>query len=763
MCKTTETNTASSKWASVIATLLCLISLVLVFPGTGLASSVLLDWDPSTDADLAGYKVYYQANSQNLPFAGTGATEGSAPIDVGKVTTFTVDGLDPNANFYFAVTAYNSTGTESVYSNIIEIKESVPPAVSIISPANASKVSGVVAVQANASDNVGVTRVDFFVNGVQVAEVPSAPFTFSWDTTSLTSGSYTLSAKAYDAAGNAGDSSILSVTVNGDVTPPNVALSAPAPGSAVSGTVNVSASAQDASGVTRLELYLDGTLLLTGNQSTASYSWNTLAVSNGTHTLSAKAYDAAGNVGSSPNLTVTVYNDTTAPTVSVVAPSTGSSLSQTATVLISAGDDVGVTKVDYYLDGVLQASAANLPYNFSWNTLSSANGSHTLSAKAYDAAGNIGQSASVAVTVFNDTTSPTVSITSPGAGSTASLLSTVSVSASDNVGVTRVEYYLNGTLQGTSTTAPYSFSWNTLGNPNGSYTLTAKAYDAAGNVGQSAGVAVTVFNDTTAPTVAIASPGTGSTLSQTATVQVSASDNVGVTKVEYYLNGILQGTATAAPYSFTWNTLSAVNGSYTLTAKAYDAAGNIGSSTPVTVSVFNDLQAPTVGSFTLPANANSTTVAVSGLTASDNVGVTGYLITESATAPSAAATGWKASAPTSFSFAGTGLRTAYAWAKDAAGNVSSAKSASVLIDTTLPTIKSMSLSRSSNSVNVKASATDNVGVTRFQLYLDGVLKTEVASGSLSYTLAVSSGSHTATVKAYDAAGNTRSQSVNFYR
>lgn len=83
-----------------------------------------------------------------------------------------------------------------------------------------------------------------------------------------------------------------------------------------------------------------------------------------------------------------------------------------------------------------------------------------------------------------------------------------------------------------------------------------------------------------------------------------------------------------------------------------------------------DTTSPTVNSFTLPATATSLTVPVTGLSASDNVGVIGYLISESATKPTASAVGWSATAPTSFTFSSAGARTAYAWAKDAAGNVS---------------------------------------------------------------------------------------------
>jgi len=103
-----------------------------------------------------------------------------------------------------------------------------------------------------------------------------------------------------------------------------------------------------------------------------------------------------------------------------------------------------------------------------------------------------------------------------------------------------------------------------------------------------------------------------------------------------------------------------------------------------------DTTAPTVSAFTLPTTASSLAVAISSLTATDNVGVTGYLVTESSTAPSASATGWSSTVPTTFTFSAAGSKTAYAWAKDAAGNVSAAKSATVTI--TLPNTTSYTVS-----------------------------------------------------------------------
>jgi subtilisin family serine protease len=184
-----------------------------------------------------------------------------------------------------------------------------------------------------------------------------------------------------------------------------------------------------------------------------------------------------------------------------------------------------------------------------------------------------------------DVTAPTVSLTAPTSGSTVSGTATVSASALDNIGVSRVEFYENGTLMYTGTVTPFGFSWDTTDVVNGTYTLSAKAYDTAGNAGQSGNVIVTVANDLIAPIVSLTAPVSGSTVSGTVTISASALDNVGVSKVEFYENGTLMYTGTAAPYSFDWNTTAVANGAYTLVAKAYDAAGHAGQSGNVAVTV----------------------------------------------------------------------------------------------------------------------------------------------------------------------------------
>jgi hypothetical protein len=101
-----------------------------------------------------------------------------------------------------------------------------------------------------------------------------------------------------------------------------------------------------------------------------------------------------------------------------------------------------------------------------------------------------------------DTTAPSTSITSPAGGATVGGTTTISASASDNVGVSKVEFYSGTTLLGTDTSSPYSFDWNTSAVANGTYSLTTKAFDAAGNTATSAAVSVTVNNTTGSCTTA---------------------------------------------------------------------------------------------------------------------------------------------------------------------------------------------------------------------------------------------------------------------
>jgi hypothetical protein len=125
----------------------------------------------------------------------------------------------------------------------------------------------------------------------------------------------------------------------------------------------------------------------------------------GTHYFRAQRYGGSGT--DYYYMTVTVAAgpaDTVAPTVSVTAPSNGATVGGTTAITASASDNVGVTSVSFYIDSTLVGSDTSSPYSYSWATTSYANGAHSIYAKANDAAGNVGTSSTISVTVSNTVT-----------------------------------------------------------------------------------------------------------------------------------------------------------------------------------------------------------------------------------------------------------------------------------------------------------------------------------------------------------------------
>src|SRR5262249_19112401 len=482
--------------------------------------------------------------------------------------------------------------------------DTTPPSVSITAPLSGATVSGsAVTVSAAAADNVGVVGVQFQLDGVNLgSEVTTQPDSATWNTTATPDGSHTLTAMARDAAGNQTTSNPISVTVANatpppppsDTIPPTVSITAPASGATVSGSVVVSAVASDNIGVVGVQFKLDGANL-GAEDTSAPYSvvWNTVQTSNGTHTLTAVARDAAGNQTHSAVANVTVNKpDITAPAVSIITPSSGASVSGSSVMVsASATDNIGVAGVQFQLDGAaLGAEDTVPPFSIMWNTTQTPNGSHTLKAVARDAAGNQTTSAGVVVTVNNDTMPPAVAITAPLAGSTVSSNATVSASASDNVGVVGVQFKLDGLSIGSEIqAAPWLFFWNSTQATNGVHTLSAVARDAAGNQTTSAGITITVNNgsDATPPVVVLTSPQADESLSGLVTVSATASDDRGVVGVQFAVDGINLGPEdTSSPYRIVWDTTKAVSGTHKVKATARDGAGNQ-SMVEVTVSVSN--------------------------------------------------------------------------------------------------------------------------------------------------------------------------------
>jgi hypothetical protein len=386
-----------------------------------------------------------------------------------------------------ALDAARNAGVSSLIT--VTVLDQTPPTVSLTAPASGSLQRGSVAMAASASDDVAVSRVEFLVDGVRIATASAAPWTASWDSTAVADGPHGIATSAYDAAGNSSVSPVVTITT--DNTPPAVAVAAPAAGALVSGNVALGATVSDASGISRVDYYLDGSVLIASSTASPfSAAWSSATAADGVHSLSARASDLAGNSASSPAIAITV--DNSLPQVTLTSPAAGSVIVANTTLSATASDVSGISRVDFYLDGAtVVASVASTPYMATWNSSSTVEGAHSISATAVDRAGNSASSAPVNIQV--DRTGPAIVVTSPANGGTvpAGTTVTITASASDPSGVANVQFFVNGALKCTVTSAPYTCAWALPKTKRVTYSLTAKGVDVANNAATSAAVTVT--------------------------------------------------------------------------------------------------------------------------------------------------------------------------------------------------------------------------------------------------------------------------------
>jgi subtilisin family serine protease len=690
----------------------------------------------------------------------------------------------------------NSADHDDLVFAVGQDPDPTPPTVAITSPVEGATVEGSLLITTAASDNFGVQRVELYAGSTLLTTDTQAPYLWSWATRTLPNGPYTLTAKAYDVAGNVSVSTV-NVVVDNDFTPPSTpVILSPAAGATLSGTVSLQVAASDNRQVTKVEFFVDGALIGTDTATPFALAWDSASVFNGGHTLSVKAHDAAGQSAVSAPVTFEASNagiarydpvltaplcdtvadrcdtrglvkgrgfyygpelhapntldecidgartesqaesvsririlredgtalaagkrvrievdvvvdnslslnyarldlyaatDATHPSwnyittlrpsapgaqtlsteyvlpagslqavraafnlvngpgacaespteasfndrddlafvvaqetdpvppaqAALTAPANGATLTGTVLLSATASDNFGVVAVDFYDGQTLIGSDGTEPYGVYWDTRSAANGSHTLTVRARDLAGNVKASQPVTVTTDNDFTAPGVSLTAPAPGIKVTGSVLISANATDNLGVARVEFFVDGTLVGTDTAAPYAVSWNSSSMASGNHTLTARAYDAVGNMETSAQVQVTSVPELTPPTVSITSPISGALIVGPVTLSVNATDASGVARVEFFVDGVLLASDTTAPYAMDWDSSAWANGSHTLTARAYDRLDNLATSAGVAVStnqagtaVYDSvLRVPRCAT---PTNVCDTTTLVSG-------------------------------------------------------------------------------------------------------------------------------------------------------
>jgi hypothetical protein len=236
-----------------------------------------------------------------------------------------------------------------------------------------------------------------------------------------------------------------------------------------------------------------------------------------------------------------------------------------------------------------------------WPTTHVPDGTYTLQSVVTDAAGDVAYSQGVPITVDN---ALTTSVLNPSSGSWVSgsqvVLDAGASESTAGVGVSNVEFHLTGgslydTPVATGTSSPWGWyaMWDSTKVPDGTYTLNSVAYNTAGTKAYSA--AATIIVENTPPATSVLVPSSGASVSGTKVLfDASVPSNVGVTKVEFHLTGgtlnnalVATGSPTAYGWAVFWDSTTVPDGTYTVQSDAYDGAGNVGISAPISLTVAN--------------------------------------------------------------------------------------------------------------------------------------------------------------------------------
>ena len=286
--------------------------------------------------------------------------------------------------------------------------DSIHPNVVIIEPASGQTVSGDVFIDALATDNSGIDRVEFFINADLIYIDSIGPdYNYTWITDTFPDDQdYIISLVGYDLVDNEGPSTPITVHLdNYDNISPSGSILYPYAGQSVSEIETISVYAEDNDEVSQVEFYIDNVPVYTDTEEPYEYDWDTSAEAEDlNHIVGAKIADLSGNIFEVPSVSVYVNNipnDTSPPIVVISSPTNGQTVAGTVNFTVLANDDSGISLVEFFIDGESIATTEEAPYTYLWDTTLGHNDPHALSARAVDVAGNISFAQPILVQVNN--------------------------------------------------------------------------------------------------------------------------------------------------------------------------------------------------------------------------------------------------------------------------------------------------------------------------------------------------------------------------
>ena len=518
------------------------------------------------------------------------------------------------------------SGTATLAVNVDNPATPQPPnpTVTFTAPAANATVSGTTTVTLSANGGSTLSFGTTYNYGLKVdgTAVAGTGPSFSWDTTKVANGTHTLTATATDATGGTGTAT-QNVTVSNTVTPPpttgtlKVYITQPTANTTVSGTSWAVMWLEGSTAATKTySLTLGGKPMIsqtTSSNGPVSVPFDTKMVVDGAQPLTATVKDSNNNSGTTTT-TVNVKNGITAPptptlTAAFTSPTSGASLSGTATVGMSVSGSTAVSRTfTLAVDGstVSTQTVSGTTASYALDTTKLTNAAHTLSLLVQDSGGG-SATATLSVTVSNVVAVPiTASFSNPGAGATVSGTTTVGMSTTGGATASSARTFtlaVDGSTVSTQTvsggTASYALDTTTLS--NASHTLSLTVSDGAGG-SATATRSVTVSNVVATPPPAPTPPAAPSGTIKVYITQPTGGAVRGTSWVVIWLDNAAAGaktyTMTAGgrtvwsssnsdrPAALPWNTTLNSNGATTLTVTVTDSTGNTGSGT-VNVAVAN--------------------------------------------------------------------------------------------------------------------------------------------------------------------------------
>lgn len=463
----------------------------------------------------------------------------------------------------FSVVVSDSSGSVISSNALLTVNPPIAPTITT-QPASKTTVAGATATFSVIASGTTPFTYQWRKNGVALSQSNKSSYTTSALTTA-DSGS-TFSVVVSNVAGSSTSNNAALTVTSG--TPPTITTQ-PASNTIASG--NTASFGVAASGTSPFDYQWRKNGTAISGATSATYTTPALATTDSGSTFSVVVTNTAGSA-TSANATVTV--NAVVPTVSAPANTTvvaGSS----ATFSVTASGSAPFT-YQWKKNGTGIAGATSATYTTP--TLTTAENGALFSVLVSNVAGSV-TSANATLTVA-PAVAPSVT-TQP-----ANQVVVEGDTAMFEVGV--------------SGTAPFTYQWNKNGTAipgavNNTYATpaTTKADDGAvfsvavsnsfGSVTSDSATLTVYEADPTPPTVTASESGTSGSI----TLSATATDNFGVTKVEFYVDGVLKGTDTSSPYSMTLDSTTLSDGTHTLTAKAYDAANHIGTSNAVAFTVSN--------------------------------------------------------------------------------------------------------------------------------------------------------------------------------